>query len=100
VNTTGWLKGLRVSADGAGIVSHAGVTLVRALSDRIGLTAGLSKALASDRATWPTVRACRAPAAGDGQRRERCAAGTPSAVAVAPDGGTLPVSLRHAFLAR
>jgi Transposase DDE domain group 1 len=49
VNTTGWLKGLRVTADGAGIVSHAGVMLVRALSDTIGLTAGLSKALASDR---------------------------------------------------
>jgi len=49
VNTTGWLKGLRVTADGTGIVSHAGVTLVRALSDKIGLTAGLSKALATGR---------------------------------------------------
>jgi hypothetical protein len=49
VNTTGWLKGLRVTADGTGIVSHAGVMLVRALSDKIGLTAGLSKALATCR---------------------------------------------------
>jgi DDE family transposase len=49
VNTTGWLKGLRVTADGTGIVSHAGVALVRALADNVGLTAGLSKALASDR---------------------------------------------------
>jgi hypothetical protein len=49
VNTTGWLKGLRVTADGTGIVSHAGVALVRALADNIGLTAGLSKALASRR---------------------------------------------------
>jgi hypothetical protein len=49
VNTTGWLKGLRVTADGTGIVSHAGVMLVRALSDKIGLTAGLSKALATGR---------------------------------------------------
>jgi hypothetical protein len=49
VNTTGWLKGLRVTADGTGVVSHAGVVLVRALADNIGLTAGLSKALASDR---------------------------------------------------
>ena len=49
MNTTGWLKGLRVTADGTGIVSHAGVTLVRALSDMIGLTAGLSKALATGR---------------------------------------------------
>jgi hypothetical protein len=24
VHTTGWLKGLQVTADGAGIVSHAG----------------------------------------------------------------------------
>ncbi len=49
MNTTGWLKGLRVAADGTGIVSHAGVALVRALADNIGLTAGLSKALASRR---------------------------------------------------
>lgn len=49
MNTTGWLKGLQVTADGTGIVSHAGVALVRALADNVGLTAGLSKALASDR---------------------------------------------------
>jgi hypothetical protein len=49
VNTTGWLKGLRVTGDGSGIVSHAGVALIRALADNTGLTAGLSKALASRR---------------------------------------------------
>jgi len=49
VNTTGWLKGLRVTGDGTGVVSHAGVALIRALSDAIGLTGGLSQALASDR---------------------------------------------------
>jgi hypothetical protein len=49
VNTTGWLKGLEVTAGGTGIVSHAGVVLLRALADNTGLTAGLSKALASDR---------------------------------------------------
>ncbi len=49
MNTTGWLKGLKVTADGTGIVSHAGVALIRALADNIGLTAGLSKALVSDR---------------------------------------------------
>jgi len=49
VNTTGWLKGLQVTGDGTGIVSHAGVALVRALADKTGLTAGLSKALASRR---------------------------------------------------
>jgi hypothetical protein len=49
VHTTGWLKGLRITADGTGIVSHAGVALIRALADNTGLTAGLSGALASGR---------------------------------------------------
>ena len=49
MNTTGWLRGLEVTADGTGIVSHAGVALLRALADKSGLTAGLSKALASRR---------------------------------------------------
>jgi hypothetical protein len=49
VKATGWVKGLQVTADGMGIVSHAGVALVRALADNIGLTGALSKALASDR---------------------------------------------------
>jgi Transposase DDE domain group 1 len=49
VNTTGWLKGLQVTADGTGIVSHAGVALLRALSDHLGLTRELSKALATSR---------------------------------------------------
>jgi len=49
VKGTGWLKGLEVTAGGTGIVSHAGLALLRALADRTGLTAGLSRALASDR---------------------------------------------------
>ena len=49
MNTTGWLKGLQVTADGTGMVSHAGVALLRGLADNTGLTAGLSKALASRR---------------------------------------------------
>lgn len=49
MKATGWLKGLQVTADGTGIVSHAGVALVRAPADNIGLTAGLSKAPASGR---------------------------------------------------
>ena len=49
MKATGWLKGLRVTADGTGVVSHAGVALIRARADNTGLTAGLSKALASDR---------------------------------------------------
>jgi hypothetical protein len=54
-------QGLKVSGGGAGIVSHAGVALIRALADNSGLIAGLSKALADvrprvhDRAgCWPT----------------------------------------------
>jgi hypothetical protein len=49
VNTTGWLRGLQVTADGTGVVSHAGVALIRALADNTGLTGGLSEALASKR---------------------------------------------------
>jgi Transposase DDE domain group 1 len=49
VKATGWLKGLQITADGTGIVSHAGVALIRALADNVGLTGALSKALASDR---------------------------------------------------
>jgi hypothetical protein len=49
VKTTGWLKGLEVTADGSGVVSHAGLALLRALADRTGLTGGLVKALASGR---------------------------------------------------
>lgn len=46
---TAWSKGLDVTAGGQGIVSHAGVVLLRALADRTGLTGGLSKALARRR---------------------------------------------------
>jgi hypothetical protein len=49
VNTTGWLRGLEVTAGGTGIVSHAGLALLRALADKTGLTGGLSRALVSDR---------------------------------------------------
>jgi hypothetical protein len=49
VKTSGWLRGLQVTGGGTGVVSHAGVALVRGLADNIGLTAGLSEALAGDR---------------------------------------------------
>jgi DDE family transposase len=49
VKTTGWLKQLTVTGGGTGVVSHAGVALIRALADNLGLTAGLSAALADDR---------------------------------------------------
>ena len=49
MKTTGWLKGLEITGSGTGVVSHAGVALLRALADNAGLTGGLSKALATDR---------------------------------------------------
>jgi Transposase DDE domain group 1 len=49
VHITGWSKNLEVTADGEGIVSHAGLALLRQLADKTGLTGGLSRALASPR---------------------------------------------------
>jgi len=49
VNATGWLKGLEVTGGGTGVVSHAGLALLRALADKTGVTGGLSKALGSER---------------------------------------------------
>src|SRR5215471_17387451 len=49
MKATGWLNGLEVTAGGTGVVSHAGLVLLRALADKTGLAEGLSKALASDR---------------------------------------------------
>src|SRR5690348_17686071 len=47
MHATGWSRGLEVTGGGTGIVSHAGIVLLRQLSDRTGLTAGLSAALPS-----------------------------------------------------
>ncbi|MGH3815380.1 MAG: IS1380 family transposase, partial [Pseudonocardiaceae bacterium] len=49
VHVTGWSKGLDVTADGEGVVSHAGLALLRQLADKTGLTGGLSGALACSR---------------------------------------------------
>ena len=49
MHITGWSKNLEVSADGQGVVSHAGLALLRQLADKTGLTGGLSKALATRR---------------------------------------------------
>ena len=38
-----------VTADGAGVVSHAGSALLVALADKVGLTAALSEAMAPTR---------------------------------------------------
>ena len=40
-----WSSGLSVTADGTGVVAHAGSVAVRLLADRVGLTGGLSTAL-------------------------------------------------------
>jgi hypothetical protein len=49
VNLTGWSKSLEVTAGGEGVVSHAGLALLRQLTDKTGLAGGLSRALASSR---------------------------------------------------
>jgi Transposase DDE domain group 1 len=48
-NVTGWSRGLEVSGGGTGVVSHAGLALLRHLADRTGLTGGLARALANAR---------------------------------------------------
>jgi hypothetical protein len=47
VHATGWSRGLDVTGGGTGVVSHAGLVLLRELADRTGLTGGLSAALPS-----------------------------------------------------
>jgi hypothetical protein len=49
VNVTAWSNGLEVTDGGTGVVSHAGLGLLRRLSDKTGLTGGLSQALFSGR---------------------------------------------------
>jgi hypothetical protein len=49
VNVTAWSNGLEVTGDGTGIVSHAGLGLLRRLADKTGLTGGFSRALWSGR---------------------------------------------------
>ncbi len=49
VKRTAWLGTVEVTADGEGLVSHAGVVLLVELADRAGLTAALAEALALTR---------------------------------------------------
>ena len=49
MHITAWSKNLVVTADGQGVVSHAGLALLRQLADKTGLTGGLSRALATPR---------------------------------------------------
>ena len=46
MHSTSWSQGLSVNVGGRGVVSHAGSALTRLLADRVGLTGGLSQALA------------------------------------------------------
>ena len=46
---TSWSSGLSFSADGVGVISHAGAIAPRLLADRVGLTAELSGAMARRR---------------------------------------------------
>jgi hypothetical protein len=46
VQSTTWSKDLRVTADGAQVVSHVGAALLRMLADRVGLTGALFAGLA------------------------------------------------------
>ena len=46
VKRNSWSSGLSVTADGTGVVAHAGSVALRLLADRTGLTAELSKAMA------------------------------------------------------
>lgn len=43
---TSWSSGLHVTADGSGVVAHAGSVALRLLADRVGLTGALSDSLA------------------------------------------------------
>src|ERR1700750_1473260 len=49
MNVSGWSRGLEVSGGGQGVVSRAGLALLRHLADKTGLTGGLARALATAR---------------------------------------------------
>lgn len=49
MNVIAWSDGLEVTGGGTGVVSHAGLGLLRCLSDKASLTGGLSRALWSGR---------------------------------------------------
>src|SRR6266581_4547044 len=47
-DSTGWSKGLTVTADGDAVISHAGAAVLRLTADRTGLTTALSRVLHRD----------------------------------------------------
>ena len=58
MNVTAWASGLEVTGDGTGTVSHAGLGLLRRLSDKTALTRGLSRALFSGGLSIMTGAGC------------------------------------------
>ena len=40
-----WDRALKITADGRGLIGHAGAVLLRKVADQAGLTAGLSGAM-------------------------------------------------------
>jgi hypothetical protein len=61
VNATGWSRGLEVPGGGEGVVSHAGLVLLRHLADKTGLTSGLSRAPRAWHRHFPPSRGPRGP---------------------------------------
>ncbi|MFJ2022019.1 IS1380 family transposase [Streptomyces nodosus] len=57
IERTGWDRGLSVTADGKGLVGHAGAVLLRRLADGIGLTRGLAGVLPFSRVSGWRERA-------------------------------------------
>ncbi|GAQ59603.1 IS1380 family transposase [Streptomyces acidiscabies] len=51
-NTTAWDHGLRVGADGKGIVGHSGAVLLRRLADRSGLVTALARVFPVGGSGW------------------------------------------------
>lgn len=51
-NTTAWDRGLRVGADGKGMVGHSGAVLLRRLADRNGLVTALTRVFPSGGSGW------------------------------------------------
>jgi Transposase DDE domain group 1 len=49
VEFTAWSRGLTVEVGGADVVSHVGTAMLRMLGDKVGLTSGLSTAMAGTR---------------------------------------------------
>jgi hypothetical protein len=55
VKRISWSQGLSGTADGVVVVPLAGAVAVRLLADRVGLTSGLSAALAAWVHPWPVA---------------------------------------------